>query len=553
MKSTFKYFAAALAIVAAASCTKDIPYDENIDIENQPKIEMTFKASIDADTKTALNGKLLEWSAGDIITLYGNGSYNSADGWNRHKGYCTIDEASISNDKTSASFTGEVTVSSDYCALYPSTGWKLDNIADYKYIFSGFAEQKAFKNSFDPSKHTMVAGSVKNNRISFSNICALAKVKIASDNIYSIKIEGKAQYGTSGDYGSIGGDYGWKVNTNLNEYSPCSSNTVHSIVLKNDDNKALINGATYYIVLPVCTISNYTVSACDANGTEIGSKAKASDFIVERSKVYDMGAFDDTNVKPVEVLNINKTSLSLTATNAFDYFTITSNRNWSITSNENWITFDKSSGESTLNESIMVRASDNTAYQTRTATITIKGEQESRTISLTQAAAPKPQTYEVVKEVHVDELVDGNKYIIRLQGDSDKYWKNESNKLVLTSLTNSEIRKEHVMIFTYKANDDSAVTGYNAEKVGFWKSLSNNMTLDASFNFSANSAQWITLANRWGNDKGYDVDIYKNGTNNFLYCNRDGKPAFGPKDEQNAGWNGNSYRKWYIYEVTEEK
>ena len=109
------------------------------------------------------------------------------------------------------------------------------------------------------------------------------------------------------------------------------------------------------------------------------------------------------------------------------------------------------------------------------------------------------------------------------------------------------------MIFTYKANDDSAVTGYNAEKVGFWKSLSNNMTLDANFNFSANSAQWITLANRWGNDKGYDVDIYKNGTNNFLYCNRDGKPAFGPKDEQNAGWNGNSYRKWYIYEVTEEK
>lgn len=554
MKSTLKYFAAAFAIVAAVACSKELSSTDDINFGDQPKVQMTFTASIGSDikTKTALNNKLLEWTAGDKITLYGNGYYNAPDGYNKHKGYCTIEESSISNDKTSAAFIGNVASSSDYCALYPADGWTVDSGQDYKYKFDGFAEQKAIKDSFDPSKHTMVAGSVTNNRISFTNICALAKVTIATDLVHSVKIEGKAQFGSTGNYGSIGGEYGWKLNKSKNEYSPYSNSSQHSITLRNENGAPLENGATYYIVLPACTISNYSISVCDQNGFVIGSKAKASDFDVERSKIYDMGTFDNTNVKPVEILNINKTSLNLSATGGFDFFTITSNRNWNVTSNVSWLSFDIASGEPCSNQYIMVRASDNTAYTSRTATVTVTGEKESRTISITQAAAPKPQTYKVEKSVHVDELVDGKMYIICLQGDSNKYWKNENNKLVLASLTNGEIRKEHVVIFSYQADDDTSVTKYNAERVGYWKSLSNNMTLDESFKFSLATPQWLTLANRYGNDTTYDVDIYKNGTQKFLYCNRDGQPAYGLEGESEAGWNGNSFRKWYIYEVSEK-
>lgn len=553
MKKTFKFFAAALAIVAAASCAKEI--NDTKAEQEQEKFPMTFIASLDseADTKTSLgNNGLVEWTAGDKVTLYGNGKYNSTDGYNRHKGYCTIDAGSISDDKSLASFSGDVASSADYCALYPADGWKVNTSIDYKYEFVGFADQKAVKNSFDPSKHVMVAGYVDGTRFSFKNICALAKVNIATDGIYSIKVEGYAQYGTSGNYGSIGGPYGWKVNKTLFEYSPRSGNEIHSIIVKNENGAALENGATYYVVLPACTISNYTVSVCDENGVVIGSKSKASDFVVERSKVYNMGSFDNTNVMPAESLTVNKTSLSLTATNAFDFITISSNRNWTVTSNVEWITFNQSSGEPASNVQIMVRASDNTAYTSRTATLTIKGENEVKTVTVTQAAAPKPQTYKVVKSVHVDELVDGKKYVVRLQGDSNKYWTNSDGKLVLTALTNGEIRKENVVIYTFKANDDNKVTNYKAERVCTWKSLSSNLSLDDDFKFSTNSSVWMTLANRWGSDTGYDVDIYKNGTNNFLYCNSSGSPAFGPADNSAAGWNGNTYRKWYIYEVTEE-
>jgi hypothetical protein len=550
MKSTLKYFAAAFAIVAAAACSKELSSTDDINCDDQPKVQMTFTASIGSDvkTKTALNNKLLEWTAGDKITLYGNGVYNTPDGYNKHKGYCTIEESSISNDKTSAAFIGNVASSSDYCALYPADGWNVNTMVDYKYEFKGFADQKAVKNSFDPSKHVMVAGHVDGTKISFMNVCALAKVTIATDLVYSVKIDG-----TDIANGSIGGPFGWKINKDLNNYAAVTSNKIHTITLRNENGAPLENGATYYIVLPACTISNYSVSVCDQNGFVIGSKAKASDFIVERSKIYDMGTFDNTNVKPVEILNVNTTSLNLDATNGFDFFTITSNRNWKITSNASWLSFDITSGEPGSNLYIKVSANNNTAYTARTATVTVTGEKESRTISVTQAAAVKPQTYRKVKDVHVDEMVDGKKYAIRLQGDSNRYWKNENGKLVLTSLTNGEFRKENVFIFIHKTHNDDKVSGYNAEQVGVWKSLSNSMTLDANFNFSANTEQWITLANRYGNDKGYDVDIYKNATNNFLYCNRSYQPAFGAEGSDAAGWNGNAYRKWYIYEVTEEQ
>ena len=559
MKSTLKYFAAALAIVAAASCTKDVPYDENIDIENQPKVEMTFKASIDADTKTALNGKLLEWSAGDRITLYGNGAYKTADGYNVHKGTCTIEESSISSDKTSAAFTGEVASSSDYCALYPADGWNVNTMFDYKYEFKGFDNQIATINSFDPSKHVMAAGTaIDGKRLNFKNICALAKVTIGTDIIYSVKIEGNAK-----SVGSIGGTYGWKVNKNMCEHSAVSSNLIHSITLRNENGTPLVNGATYYIVLPACTISNYSVSVCDQDGFVIGSKTKASDFIVERSKIYDMGAFDNNNVKPVEILNVSTTSLNLSATTGFDFFTITTNRNWTVTSDASWLSFDTTSGEPCSDFYVKVSANNNTAYTTRTATITVTGEEESKTIFVTQAAAVKPQTYKTVKQVYPNELVNGGKYVIANYGEKTLYWTiNSSNKAVLSTLTNSEIRKENVMVFT-KTSDSAGLVeheknwyggtskeGYASQILGTWKSLVNNYTLGETFTFGSGAALYVGMGGRWNSGSTYDIDMYKNPANTFIYRKETSLNI--ALNTTEAEYHGQGGRKWLIWEVTEE-
>ena len=550
MKKTFKLFAAALAIVVAASCAK-----ESANTNNEKTSLMTFSASINPetdsalDTKTSLSNKgLVEWNADDKITLYGNDRYNTNDGYNKHKGICTIDESTISNDKTLASFTGNVANSSDYCALYPAEGWSVDNSTDYKYKFVGLSEQTAVKESFDPSKHIMISSSLDGTRFTFKNICALAKVTIATDVVYSIKIEGMAKYGSS-TYGSIGGDYGWKTNKTMFEYAPYSSNYIHVITLK-DKNNTVLESGTYYIVLPACTISNYKVSVCDASGVVIGSKSKKSDFVVERSKVYDMGVFDNNNVRPVEVITVNPTSLNLSATTGFDFFSITSNVYWSIHSNVDWLTFSIKEGNPGTTSNIKVSASNNTSYTQRTATVTITNGVVSSTLTVTQAAAIKPQTYKKVKQVYPNELDNGKKYVIAVYGKQESYWTNQSNNtLRLNSLTNGEIRKENVLVFNVKG--DPGLSGYTSQIMGTWKSLVNDYTLGESFIFGSGAALYTSLGGRWSNSKEYDIDMYKGAV--FIYAKTETELSTGDATTAEAGPYGQGGRKWAIWEVTEEE
>ena len=74
MKKTFKFFAAALAIVAAASCAKEISND-NIQNENpiEETVHMTFSASFDSEgeTKTVLaDNNFVHWTDEDAIRLF---------------------------------------------------------------------------------------------------------------------------------------------------------------------------------------------------------------------------------------------------------------------------------------------------------------------------------------------------------------------------------------------------------------------------------------------------------------------------------------------------
>ena len=74
MKKTCKFFAAALAIVAAASCAKEISND-NIQNENpaEETVHMTISASFDSEgeTKTGLaENNFVHWTDEDAIKLF---------------------------------------------------------------------------------------------------------------------------------------------------------------------------------------------------------------------------------------------------------------------------------------------------------------------------------------------------------------------------------------------------------------------------------------------------------------------------------------------------
>lgn len=289
MKKTFKFFAAALAIVAAASCAKEIENDTNTEVD-VPTVHMTFSATIgtEEDTKTSFaSDKKVHWLDDDAIRVfYMSGSYLKLN-----PTIFTIDPMSNDDDPTFADFSGDIVPSTSYYAAYPGNGWNVQNGATMDYLcFDGLRSQNAVLNSFDPEKHISLSVSLKDNHFYFQNACALAKIKIASANVYSVKIDGNVTSTGNGTYteGSIGGDLWFKPgSTDL--YRAYKKDGHNSILLSNADGSALQNGGTYYVVLPACKISNFKVTLFNNAGEELHSISKASEFNVERNKVYNLG------------------------------------------------------------------------------------------------------------------------------------------------------------------------------------------------------------------------------------------------------------------------
>ena len=84
-------------------------------------------------------------------------------------------------------------------------------------------------------------------------------------------------------------------------------------------------------------------------------------------------------------LQVNKSELPFNASGGSDTFIVTSNTSWSITSNQTWCTINTSSGSN--NATIIVKVSENTSTQARSAIITVGYNNNSVTISVNQEAA----------------------------------------------------------------------------------------------------------------------------------------------------------------------
>lgn len=535
MKKTFKFFAAALAIVAAASCAKEVDVDTPVD----EKVPVTFTASYDAEdvTKAVLaTDKFVHWSDDDAIRVY---IYDN-NGVKKDVSTLSIDPSSNDDDPTFAAFTGSLTYNSSYSyyAVTPSSGWN-DLSMNYD---SGLAVQNAVKNSFDPAKHIAVADKAKKDtydHFTFHNACALLKVTLAADNVYSVKVEGTNSNGVG-----IGGKlrfYTSDISAKTYVIGSMSDGTASHITLANSNSAALENGASYYIVVPHITVKNFKVSLCDANGNALVTKSKASDFNIERNKIYDLGTFE----LPKESVEVSTSSLSLVAKNASASFNVVADVDWTVTSSANWLTVSPSSGSATSGTTINVTASDNTTDYARTATLTIKGKTLTRTVSVTQA---KRKTYRTGNRItRTTDLWGGTNYIVKLNSDEKYLWVNNGDKLAL-DLTINTYTEDHV--FTYMAaGTPKDLSGYTSDKSGRFKSIKTGKYVNANLDITVTDSN-ITealifyLGSQWGSETGYDIDIYKNGTSETLYRN-----------DLTLGWTtaggNNANRKWAIYEAIE--
>ena len=161
------------------------------------------------------------------------------------------------------------------------------------------------------------------------------------------------------------------------------------------------------------------------------------------------------------------------------------NRDWSVSSTESWITVSPSKGSATEGETkITIICSPNTTYDTRTATITVKTEDLSEHITITQDTGlgliVSPKTFELTNaEQTIDIEVQKNvQYTVSIDDDSSAWIKQGGTKALTTDR----------VTFSIAAN-----TSYdNREGKIVFKQLDGNLTETVSIRQSQTNGLFIT-------------------------------------------------------------
>ena len=295
MKKTIKFFAAALAIVAAASCAKEIANEET-----QNLVHKVFSASlnVDAETKTTLHtdGLTVHWTEGDKIALIPVGKTSAS--------HFSINPKSI--DGTFADFEGETVVATDYVGIYPSglfnyaeSSWDGSMIQYFKgnTLATQYANVGDFPTTDNGNANIAISTTAKDNHLYFKNVNAYFKFQLAFDNAAEIVISADAV--SNDDPSTKNTSTALNLGTQLrykNGYMYGSAGG-NPITLKVDKNKtAFTKNATYYVAIPAVYVKGLKFEIKDANGAEIASFTK-SEFTFEQNKIYNLGKIEKPKAK----------------------------------------------------------------------------------------------------------------------------------------------------------------------------------------------------------------------------------------------------------------
>lgn len=264
-------FAAALAIVGAASCNKEL-VDNNAPEVPEVKIA-TLTATIgEPDTKTTLaapedahtSGSAVHWAAEDALSVFG--------GESNVKYTIKTEEDVDYTPAATAVFEGtELAVAEGYYALYP-------------YTESATLEEGVIKGAVLPAIQTAVAGNIPagsalavaytedRETINFKNVATIIGFTLteAAEKVVFVAKGGEA----------IAGTIDVTINEGLPTYTVQEETGINKVTLNN-----LAAGTYYFTILPDVTLAQgYEFYI----GEEL-AKSKADELTLVRSKVYSLG------------------------------------------------------------------------------------------------------------------------------------------------------------------------------------------------------------------------------------------------------------------------
>ena len=195
MKKYTLFTLAAVASLLAISCAKENITDTAIEqavVDPWTPVPLTevaalpgshtLNAGFDDNTKSALNGSSVEWSAGDTFRMmgYSGGSYQVAD-------YTTAAGGAL------ASFTGGTTISyteNGLHCLYPAASFNTPtNLGGFLHIPALIPTvQAATPGSVAPGANLSYAqAATQSDDLHFKNMLALVKFKLSGDVVSQVK------------------------------------------------------------------------------------------------------------------------------------------------------------------------------------------------------------------------------------------------------------------------------------------------------------------------------------------------------------------------------
>ena len=297
MKKTFKFFAAALAIVAAASCAKEIANDNTIQTPetDQELVHKVFTASlnVDPETKTTLHtdGVTVHWTEGDKIALIPVGKTNAS--------HFSINPESI--DGTFADFEGQTVVATDYVGVYPSglyhyseSSWDGSMIHYFKgnTLAIQYAHVGDFPTTSNGNANVAISTTAKDGHLYFQNVNAYFKFQLAFDNATEIVISADAISNDNPITQSVSTILNLGAQLRYKDGYMYGSSGDSPITFKVDNNKtAFTKNATYYVAIPAVYVKGLKFVVKDANGNELVSFSK-SEMTFAQNNIYNLGTLE---------------------------------------------------------------------------------------------------------------------------------------------------------------------------------------------------------------------------------------------------------------------
>ena len=281
-------------LAAAFSCTQF--EEENIEVNEAQKVDMTFTATIcdetDTETKTVLDGQLGDelrkvlWTPEDEIGVAAAGSSNVNK---------------FINDKTedseTASFKGGVHIADTYYAIYPYEGSAFiesyyEDARIFNFAFNIPQNQTYVEGSFGKDCAPMAAIASYGETLKFRNLCGILALNLTGvESIKSITFTGKD---ANGDFMYVSGDFVVEMNDDTpsiiagakSQLTAHSLETYKSVTLECEEPVQLneSEATPFYFVLPPATYESFIITILTEDG-KLMMKEGTKPLTIKRSDV----------------------------------------------------------------------------------------------------------------------------------------------------------------------------------------------------------------------------------------------------------------------------